>query len=126
VGQKVEVLVEGPSEETELLIQGRMATQAQEIDGHVLINDLNEITGPEGSDLKAGDLIEVEITEAMPHSLLGTATRFISRGKFKLGVPSSAETSAATEWRESNHSSGYSSGLRSDVATEATPEEVAN
>jgi hypothetical protein len=37
IGKIVPVLVEGPSPETDLLIQGRMLTQAQEIDGHVLI-----------------------------------------------------------------------------------------
>ena len=77
IGQTVSVMIEGPSEETELLIQGRMSTQAQEIDGHVLINDL-ELLG-EGADLKPGDLIEVEITEAMPHDLVGRATRIISQ-----------------------------------------------
>lgn len=76
VGQKVEVLVEGPSQETDLLLQGRMSTQAQDIDGHILINDLGPLT--ESRTLKAGDLIEVEITEALPHDLLGSAIRFIS------------------------------------------------
>ncbi|MFW1545119.1 TRAM domain-containing protein, partial [Vibrio parahaemolyticus] len=39
IGQVVEVLVEGESEETELLLQGRMSQQAPDIDGVVLIND---------------------------------------------------------------------------------------
>jgi ribosomal protein S12 methylthiotransferase len=77
VGQTVAVLVEGPSEETDLLIQGRLPTQAQEIDGHVLINDLTALG--ETVDLRPGDLVEVEITEAMPQDLLGRAVRFISR-----------------------------------------------
>jgi ribosomal protein S12 methylthiotransferase len=77
LGKHVEVLVEGPSEETELLIQGRMPTQAQEIDGHILINDVEEL----GLDIKlsAGDLIEVEVTEAMPQDLVGRAIRIISK-----------------------------------------------
>ena len=73
VGSKVPVLVEGPSEETDLLLQGRMPTQAQEIDGHVLINDLSEL-GDEPW-VAAGDLIEVEITEALPHDILARAIR---------------------------------------------------
>jgi len=39
VGREVDVLVEGESEETELLWQGRTALHAPEIDGNVLIND---------------------------------------------------------------------------------------
>src|SRR5207248_2462778 len=39
IGRTVEVLVEGGSDGSELLLQGRMETQAPEIDGHVLIND---------------------------------------------------------------------------------------
>ncbi len=80
VGKTVTVLVEGPSEETELLVQGRMATQAQEIDGHVLVNDLGE----RAVELTAGDLIEVEITEAMPHDLVGRMTRVLSRARSPL------------------------------------------
>ena len=78
VGQRVPVLIEGPSEETELLIQGRMPLQAQEIDGHILINDLEEISGHE---LRPGDLIEVEITDANPNDLIGAAVRVISATK---------------------------------------------
>lgn len=80
VGQKVAVLIEGASEETELLIQGRMATQAQEIDGHVLVNDVSYI-GVDAMDIRPGDLVEVEITEAMPHDLVGKALRVLSKGK---------------------------------------------
>jgi ribosomal protein S12 methylthiotransferase len=95
VGQIVSVLVEGPSEETELLIQGRMPTQAQEIDGHVLINDLEDLG--DSSDLRPGDLIEVEVTEALPHDLLGRALRVVSRTRSV--QPVSAEATTKTEWR---------------------------
>lgn len=73
IGKKVKVLIEGPSEETELLLQGRMSTQAEEIDGHVLIND----TSVDGVnvDLLPGMFVEVLITEAMPHDLVGTVVR---------------------------------------------------
>lgn len=80
VGSKVTMMIEGPSEETDLLIQGRMPTQAQEIDGHVLINDVEEL-GIQGASLRPGDLIEVEITEAQPHDLVARATRILSRAK---------------------------------------------
>src|SRR5579884_2799179 len=43
VGQRVEVLLEGVSEESELLLKGRMQTQAPDIDGQVLINDAGDV-----------------------------------------------------------------------------------
>ncbi len=82
VGQTVEVLVEGVSEETDLLLQGRMPTQAQEIDGHVLINDLIDLG--EDADLRPGDLVEVEITEATPNDLIGRAIRLISKSRIAI------------------------------------------
>jgi ribosomal protein S12 methylthiotransferase len=39
VGERVEVLVEGLHEETDLLLVGRTAAQAPEIDGRVILND---------------------------------------------------------------------------------------
>ena len=81
IGKFVPVLIEGYSEETDLLIQGRMSTQAQEIDGHVLINDLGDFANSSQTDaLRPGDLIEVEITEALPHDLLGRAVRVLKHG----------------------------------------------
>ncbi len=68
IGQVVPVLVEGFSSETQALIQGRMAGQAQEIDGHVFINDVGSRL------LTPGDLIEVELTEALPHDFIGRCT----------------------------------------------------
>jgi ribosomal protein S12 methylthiotransferase len=79
VGRKVAILLEGASEESELLLQGRKTTQAAEIDGRVLINDVSYL-GFEAAELKPGDFIEVEIVEAMPHDLVGKAQRILSRG----------------------------------------------
>ncbi len=71
LGKDVQVLIEGRSDETNLIIKGRMPTQAPEIDGQVLINDLGEL---EASALKPGDMVTVKITDIMPHDLLGTLT----------------------------------------------------
>jgi ribosomal protein S12 methylthiotransferase len=79
IGTRVQVLVQGASEETELLIQGRMPTQAEEIDGRVLINDLGDELTIEA--LRPGDLIEVEITDANPDDLIGRAIRMLSPGR---------------------------------------------
>ncbi len=62
IGETLEVLVEGLSEETELLLEGRATFQAPEIDGCVYINDGN---------CSAGELVQVEITEALPYDLVG-------------------------------------------------------
>lgn len=68
IGRKVPVMIEGVSEESELLIQGRMASQAQEIDGHVLINDL----GLRRMDsISVGDIVEVELTDAHSVDFVG-------------------------------------------------------
>jgi ribosomal protein S12 methylthiotransferase len=66
IGETVRVLFEGPSEETELLWQARMETQAPDIDGCVLIND-----APEGFTPEPGDFVNVEITEAQQYDLVG-------------------------------------------------------
>jgi ribosomal protein S12 methylthiotransferase len=98
VGQTVQVLVEGASDETDLLLQGRMPTQAQEIDGHVLINDLGDLINEEGKPMiAAGDLIEVEITEAQPHDLVGRVVGLISKSRVPAAKP--GLTTENREWR---------------------------
>ena len=67
IGQEVEVMIEGTAEESELLIQARMSTQAQEIDGRVLINDLGE---NEDIQLVPGDFALVVITELAQQDLV--------------------------------------------------------
>ncbi len=62
VGQVIDVLVEGEHEETDLLLQGRHAGQAPDIDGKVIIND---------GAAKAGEIVKVEITEVLDYDLVG-------------------------------------------------------
>jgi ribosomal protein S12 methylthiotransferase len=66
VGDVVQVLFEGESKESELLWQGRMETQAPDIDGCVLINDVSDGVMP-----NIGDLVNVEITEGHEYDLIG-------------------------------------------------------
>ena len=66
IGKQVKVLFEGESNESDLLWQGRMETQAPDIDGCVLIND-----APEGFAPSPGDLVNVLITEAQQYDLVG-------------------------------------------------------
>lgn len=62
IGKTVDVLVEGYSEETELLLQGRMSQQAPDIDGVILIND---------GQAQKGDMVKVRITDSMEYDLIG-------------------------------------------------------
>ena len=65
VGREVDVLVEGESDETPLLWQGRTALHAPEIDGKVLINDF----GPHEA-LVPGTFYRAEITESHEHDVV--------------------------------------------------------
>jgi ribosomal protein S12 methylthiotransferase len=69
IGRRFRALLEGVSEESELLLQARLESQAPEVDGHVLIND-----APESFAGKPGDFVEIEITEAHEYDLVGRVT----------------------------------------------------
>jgi ribosomal protein S12 methylthiotransferase len=62
VGREIEVLVEGPSPETEHLLIGRHAGQAPEIDGQVYIND---------GFAEPGALVTVRVEQAADYDLVG-------------------------------------------------------
>jgi len=62
VGRELEVLVEGPSDEHELVMMGRHAGQAPEIDGQVYLS---------GGEARPGELRRVRITQASDYDLVG-------------------------------------------------------
>ncbi len=66
IGKVHKVLFEGLSQESDLLFQGRLEGQAQEIDGYILINDM-----PENLEPKIGEIYNVKITEAHEYDLIG-------------------------------------------------------
>jgi ribosomal protein S12 methylthiotransferase len=66
VGSLQQVLVEGPTPESDLLWQARLSTQAPEIDGVCYISDPGE------HPLRAGELRTMRITEAHDYELTGT------------------------------------------------------
>ena len=66
VGAEVPVLVEGVSAETDLLWEARMATQAPEIDGVALINDV------EGDAPRPGEIRRMHITASHDYDVVGT------------------------------------------------------
>jgi ribosomal protein S12 methylthiotransferase len=65
VGSEWEILVEGPSAETDLLWEGRTPMHAPEIDGKVFINDFGEHCS-----LTAGEFYRCEITESHDYDLV--------------------------------------------------------
>jgi len=65
IGQEVDVLVDGPSPETDLLWQARMSTQAPEIDGVCYVNDFD------GAPPEPGQIRRMRITEAHDYDLVG-------------------------------------------------------
>jgi ribosomal protein S12 methylthiotransferase len=69
VGREFPVLIEGRSSQSELLLQGRLESQAPEIDGVCLIND------SEVGQLKEGEFRTIHITRALEHDLIGKIVR---------------------------------------------------
>jgi ribosomal protein S12 methylthiotransferase len=65
IGREIDLLVEGPSDETDLLWQGRALAHAPEIDGKVLINDF----GPH-DELVPGTFYRAEITESHDYDVV--------------------------------------------------------
>ena len=65
IGRELDILVEGESEETDLLWQGRSLDQAPEIDGKVLINDF----GPHDQ-LVPGTFYRAQITESHDYDVV--------------------------------------------------------
>src|SRR5271170_3234390 len=65
VGREFDLLLEGESEETELLLEGRTAMHAPEIDGKVFVNDV-----PEDAEPQPGQFYRCQITEAHDYDLV--------------------------------------------------------
>ena len=62
VGRTIDVLVEGVSEETDLLLEGRWMGQAPEIDGRVYVNR---------GEARPGEIVRVDIEQAGDYDLVG-------------------------------------------------------
>lgn len=65
VGSEVDVLLEGPSRETDMLWEARMANQAPEIDGVCYVNDAND------TEMRPGQMRRMRIAEAHDYDLVG-------------------------------------------------------
>jgi ribosomal protein S12 methylthiotransferase len=65
IGREFPVLIEGPSQETDMLWECRMESQAPEIDGVTYINDF----GP--AEAAPGQMRRLRVTEAHDYDLVG-------------------------------------------------------
>jgi ribosomal protein S12 methylthiotransferase len=65
VGRQFDLLLEGPSDESDLLLEGRTAMHAPEIDGKVFVNDV-----PEDVRMIPGEFYRCEITESHDYDLV--------------------------------------------------------
>jgi len=89
IGREVDVLIEGPSPETDLLWQARMSTQAPEIDGFCYVNDFA------GAQPRRGEIRRIRITEAHDYDLIGTLDQ-ASEEPVPVPVPNAFPILAAT------------------------------
>jgi len=75
VGRKIQVMLEGPSKDTDLIWEARHQGMAPEIDGKVYITEFEGIN--DAADLPpVGTLATVEVTEAKDYDLIGRAVKF--------------------------------------------------
>jgi ribosomal protein S12 methylthiotransferase len=64
LGERARLLVDGPSPDHELVIRGRLASQAPDIDPQVYLTDCDPAT------VAAGDFLDVEIVGANGYDLV--------------------------------------------------------
>lgn len=87
MGQRMQVMLEGPSKETDLVWEARHEGMAPDIDGKIYITEFEGVT--EASQLPSpGSLATVQIAEANDYDLIGRVIEFAG--------PTSAPASAAT------------------------------
>jgi len=77
VGHSCPAVLEGPSRDSEFLWQARLDGMAPEIDGRVLVTEI-EVPGAELTSL-AGRMVRVEITAAQDYDLVGRVTALLDQ-----------------------------------------------
>jgi ribosomal protein S12 methylthiotransferase len=77
IGQNLQVMLEGPSKDTDLVWEARLQGMAPDIDGKVYVTEFEGVN--DAADLPAqGALATIEITEAKDYDLIGRVTNFES------------------------------------------------
>ncbi len=75
VGQRVTAMIEGPSQDTELVWEARLEGMAPEIDGKVYITEFEGVDDAASLPVP-GTLATIEITEVKDYDLIGRAVEF--------------------------------------------------
>ena len=90
VGQRMQVMLEGPSKDTDLIWEARLEGMAPEIDGKVYITEFEGVN--DAADLPApGTLATIEITETKEYDLIGRVVEFAAPPTTAL-IPPPAKT----------------------------------
>lgn len=87
-GREAVALVEGASPESELLLQGRLARQAPEVDARVVFSE---------GEARAGDLVRVRIRRTSAHDLVGRILEVVSPAPPRMAMLPSLGPSTAGE-----------------------------
>ena len=75
MGQRLPVMLEGPSKDTDLIWEARLEGMAPDIDGKVYITEFEGVT--EAADLPApGTMATLDVTETKDYDLIGRAVEF--------------------------------------------------
>jgi len=83
VGQTLQVMLDGPSKETDLVWEARLEGMAPDIDGKVYVTEFEGVN--DAAELPApGTMATIEITEAKAYDLIGRVAQFEKPGP---GVP---------------------------------------
>jgi ribosomal protein S12 methylthiotransferase len=75
VGQRLQVMLEGPSKDTDLIWEARLEGMAPEIDGKVYITEFEGVNDAENLP-QPGTMATAEITESNDYDLIGRAIEF--------------------------------------------------
>jgi len=75
VGQRLQVMLEGPSRDTDLIWEARLEGMAPEIDGKVYITEFEGVSEAENLP-QPGTMATVEITESNDYDLIARAVKF--------------------------------------------------
>jgi len=75
IGQRLQVMLEGPSKDTDLIWEARLEGMAPDIDGKLYITEFEGVN--DAADLPApGTLATIEVTSAKDYDLIGRAVEF--------------------------------------------------
>jgi ribosomal protein S12 methylthiotransferase len=86
VGERVPVMLEGPSKDTDLIWEARLPGMAPDIDGKVYVTEFEGVT--DAADLPSpGTLASLEVTETKDYDLIGRAVEFSPRTAKDIPAP---------------------------------------